>query len=551
MVYSNAANPATRPELHVLFVDTRPGGSPASLTRQRRVDARSEYSMADIIALVDAAALRYLEITGRGDAYERLDAERQAFRTKVSNHTATMTDVLNHVLLIDNCGYEVDPTSEGMAWLREHTAEFVAIVGDADVFVETVLHIANRIDAQGDRSRACTLGYTFFKSFLGSHALMATLSPAWRERMVREVFPRFGTYNKDWIAAAVQTGVPRKAIADAILARLADPASGKGYAHGFLTYGRLERSDAPVPSTVLRLGKEHDRHWYTPMMRDPAPGWEFIERHVRERLDAVEAGRPVPKLTYQLYAYFSAWERPEESQQWRRCFDGLDEWSVLLNTELETALITCAELRPEETLAQRAKMLARLSPEMVDLILSDAVDRLTSVSGIPETEMALLSLGVRKRLAERLVPVTESHLVKPTAQFLFRLLGDLPTPEERRALYEGAITRVLADAPATDLYRAWRQLGVANTAVENRLSGRLAIAGYWVGTIEVGPHPKGGAQAYVRFPGKQDIYVEQRGNGHRYVAQVDDLVMFRPDDGTRLTPRVVAVTFVPVMTESR
>lgn len=506
--------------------------------------------MTDIVALVDRAALRYREITGRGDAYRRLDAECGTFQAKVDRRTATMTDVLNHVLLIECCGYEVDPTSEGMAWLREHTAEFAAIVGDVDVFVETVLRIVNRVDAEkDDQFDVRMLGYTFFKSFLGSHALMATLSPAWRERMVREVFPRFGTYNDGWIAAAVQTGVPRKVIADAILARLADPASGKGYAHGFLTYGRHERGNAPVPSTVLRLGREHDRHWYTSMMRDPAPGWEIIERRVSERLDAVEAGRPVPKLAYQLYMYFHAHETPTEEEKWRRCFDGLDEWSVLLNEELEAALITCAELRPEESLAQRAKMLARLSPEMVDLILSDAVGRLTSVSGISDEEMARLSLADRKRLAARLVPV-DGHLVRPTAQFLFRLLVDLPTPEERRAFYRDTVARVLADASATALYAAWRQMRLVNEGLDGVLRERLDASGYWLGTIERGIHPKGGVQMLVMYEGHHVRYVEQRDVNHRYYPEVGDPVMFRPE-GARLTPHVIAVTFLPVLKEVR
>lgn len=503
--------------------------------------------------LVSTSDLRETEIRGSGKAYDTLDEHRQAFLDKIDHGAATATDMLNFIMLIDDVGYEVIPSSEGMAWMWNHAERFAEIVGDVDLFVEAALRVyedAERRDLPYAES-ARPLPTWFFRSFVGSADLVALLSPAWRERYVRELVPRFGTHNDGWIAAVIQNGVPRHVVAQAILERLRRTKVERGIAHamsGFLRYGASDHDrGSPVVSTLRRLGEEIEWRRAKTLAQNPAEAWTAIERAVRERMDALENDRPVPPREYNLFMHFPAHETPTEEEKWHACFTGLDEWSALSNNELEEALLLCAERDPESTVGYRAKMLRRLDADAVDIIVADAASRLTSLSGVPQDELDRMSLAQRKRLAERFQPIEKHYENKAAAQFLLRLLVELPI-ENRRAFFEGTVERVLSEMDAASLYAAWRQLGLTEESVEDRLRTKLDAAGYWLGTIERGHHPRGGTQWQVSYPGHNIRYVEDRGS-HRYFPSTGDLVMFRY--GRHLMPNVVAVTFVPVMKDAR
>lgn len=509
--------------------------------------------MAHVVSLVDTGALRTREISGGGDSYALLDAERQPFLAKVEAGTATATDVLNHVMLIDNCGYEVMPSSEGMEWLRHNPDAFVEIVGDVDVFVESVLDLVDRAETQGldYEQSARPLRYDFFRGFIGSNALMALLSPEWRELFVSELYPRFGSHNDGWISVAVKLGVPRRVIAAAILKRMRGVTVKSGIANdvcGFLEYGiEREGSGCPAPMTLRRLGMNVYGKVYDQYAREPELAFAIIERIIRERTEAIEAGRSYP-IAHSFFMEFRIGEEPTAEQKWDASFHGFNAWSVLTAGELVEALAICAEKAPNRTIGSRANMLRRLPVHAVDAIIAEAVGRLTSVRDIPDAEMGRLSVEERKRLAERFVALEFSYESRPTAQFLLRLLTELPH-EERRAFYTGTVDRLLAEMDPASLYATWRQLGLTEPSVEDRLRARLDAAGYWVGTIKCGPSPRGGTQWTVTYPNHRITYVEDRGN-HRYFPGEGDLVMFRYQ-GRHLTPTVVAVSFVPVMKDLR
>lgn len=527
------------------------GYASESLTRQRQNDDRSEFNVVHL--LVDTGALREREIRGTGAAYDTLAAARKSFLDQIKDGTATATTMLNFVMLIDDVGNEVIPSSEGMAWMWHNADRFAEIVGDVDVFVEAALRVFDQAQARQlpYEESARPLAHWFFRSFPCSAELMALLSPAWRERFVRELVPRFGPDNNSWIAAAIQNGVPRHVVAQAILTRLRNVKVERGIAHSmmnFLRYGTQDRHDgsSPVPSTLRRLGEEFDGRRYNALARDPSDGWETIERIVRERMAAIEEGQRVPTRPYELFMYFHLHETPSEAEKWRRCFDGLDEWAALTNLELEEALLICAEKDPEQTVVYREKMLRRLDPDAVDIIIADAMGRLASISGVPDAEIARLTLAQRKRLAERLQPAHERYVHKATAQFLFRLVVDLPAAD-REAFFLGTVERVLKEASVPALYAAWRQLELEEPDLEATLRRWLVEEGYRIGKIVARPHPKGGTQMAVEIGRYR--YVQERGS-HRYFPAVDDEVLF-PHEGRHLTPMVIAVNFIPVMKDAR
>lgn len=504
-----------------------------------------------VVSLVNRRALREVEIRGTGSAYNRLDAARAAFLDKVEASTASITDLLNFVLLIDNVGHEVMPGSEGMDWIIRNPDTFAEIVGDVDVFLATVVQMVDRTHPEDEESDARSLGFWFLSRFIGHQQLLALLSPEWRERYVRELYPRFGAWNNSWVAAAVIVGVPRSVIAHALLERLRRTEVRRGAANdvdGFLQYGSdRDGSASCVPQTLRHLGAEIEYSTYKSLSRSPIGGWARIERTVRARLDAIEAGKPVPVVDYQHCMTFPLHHRPTEVEQWDASFSGLNPWSVLSNNELEEALLICAEKAPAGVASIRQKMLARLDETAVEIILASAVGELTSLFSVSETELARLSLAQRKRLAERLVPVKEHYLEKVTAQFLFRLIVELPR-EERRRFYETTVSTVLAAANAQTLYAAWAQLGFQNDGLEYALQDRLREAGIWIGTIRRVPNPRrGGTQLAVEFEG--DLFVQANGS-HRYFPTEGDRVMFNPN-GRQLTSTVMAVNFTPVMKDVR
>ncbi len=503
------------------------------------------------VSLIDARQILGQEIAGTWTAYDELQAARDAFPAKVKAGTATPTDLLRFILLIDACGFETIPVSMGMRWIAENPEPFLQIVGDADIFLESVVRLYDRAEGNPqEKNEGVRLSsHWFFRSFLISPELLRLLSPEGRTRCVRDLYPRFGATNNEWVRAAAMAGVSRATMAEALLERLRGTRIEPGMAndvHDFLRYGIERPEDAsPIAMTVRRLGIEHGRNGrHDELVRAPDKAWPSIEKTVAEQNARMDAGLP-PNVPFHFVLEFPPHARPTAAEKWTAAFCGLNPWSVLTNRELETALLLCAEKAPGETVKARARILRRLDAAAADIIVGDALDRLDSVSDVPADEWARLSVDQRTRFAERLAAVEKDFLVKPTAQFLFTLLLELP-PEERHGFYAKTVSRVLLSANASKVYVAWRQLGREDDGLEKALRRHLQLAGYRLGTIVRRRHPKGGFQQAVE-DGKT-LYVQERGN-HRYFPRDGDVVLFHPN-GRHLTPSVVAVTFVPAMADA-
>ena len=512
-----------------------------------------------VASLIDVRALRYNRVTGTGEAYDRLHAARQAFLDKFENGRATATDVLQFILLEDDCGHETIPTSEGAEWLRHNADRFADTVGNVDAFVETVLGLFHQ-NVTGDEEYvrgAWLAGYEFLRTLVSEPELMLLLSPEWRERMVREVWPEVGSNGNAWIAAAVQTGVSRKVIATAILERLGRVVVTDGVSNcvsDFLLFGRENYTNTnPLASTLGALGETTFSYWDSESVNRreairllPETGWTCVERIVTARLNAIDLGNSVPVRSYNVHMRFQEYEKPSEEQMWRACFRGISSWSVLTADELHRALLICEAKAPGCLVNMREHMAWRLNERTVEELVGFSMSRIDTVSGIPDSEIARLTLDERRALATRIATVERNarHMVKPTSQFLFKILTDLPR-SERRSFYENTIVRVLKDAHSPAVYSAWRQLNLVEADLDYKLRGWLEEDGYKVGTIHRVPFGSGWQLAV-------DVgrmrYVQQR-SGHRYHPTAGDQVMFSRS-GNRLTSSVVAVNFVPVMKDA-
>lgn len=512
---------------------------------------------ANVIALLRTADLSINTISGTGSAYDRLNAERQVFLDLFEAGTATATDVLRFVLLIDDCGTETVPGSEGIQWLWHNAERFANAVGNVEVFVETLLTLLRR-NREGDEEheRATWLASRdILSTILRVPELMMLLSPEWRERMVSEVWHLVGAQN-DWIAAAAQTGVNRDVMANAILTKL-DRAKPKEPGRrtdmdDFLEFG-YGHEENPLSSTLSRLGGFIDKdcgcasRQRESIRLNPAPWWTCLEQTVQARLDAIERGEAVPQRSYCIWTDITCDRKQQtEPEKWKTCFYGLSTWSVLTAEELELAMILCEERQPGCTVGLRAKLLRRLPEEKVDQLIAQAMANATSLGHIPDVELKRLSPAETQQLAERLAPLPKTYgwSDKRTIQFLLRILVDLPEAD-RRAFYEGTLLRVLENADAPSLYAAWRQLGLVLPRLESNLLARLENEGYGYGVIRREPNPaKSGLVQYV-VRENNTVFVHQN-HAHRYFPTVGDPVVFHRE-GRRLTPRVIAVDFIPVM----
>lgn len=466
-------------------------------------------------------------------SYDDIRAKREEFQVKVADGSVTTVDLIWHILTIDDIDM---PQSLGMDWIRNNPTEFAGIVGNVDAFLEEVLRLAE-LDLESDDTEVKAwdglhgLRYWFLRSFIGSKDLMALLSPAWRVRYVRDIYPRIGAHTMSWISTAVLSGITRDTIATAILQRLRRVEINKGVVNDvedFLRYGGgHDLHAAPIHAALWRLELSRDgMQILRPQIEtDPSAGFPEIERRlhvgVKPREDRILGG-----------------------------FPEIPPWFALSNTELAEALRICATKAPAQTLQilRDERVRPRLQPADEDAIVTMATQRMDTIMGVSlETLEGLLDLTDREALARQLKPVQEHYLHAPTAQFLFRIICELSPYEARRRFWQEVIVPVLKPASAAAVYKAWRQMQLEEDDVESELRSRLDEEGYILSTIRRGSH-QGKVQWFVDVRGTR--YVQDRYE-HRYFPTEGDLVLFKPTSGHRLTPTVMAVTFIPVMKDVR
>ncbi len=505
---------------------------------------------------INPGNLKSEEISGRSNAYDQVKKVGEAFKTMVFMGEVTPTDIVNHVLTIDNAGYETIPTSIGMAWIIQNPDEFKSVVGDVDAFVldlAVILMEADSLDKNNPMTRAALqLRHWFFPRFICSWRTMRLLSPAMRERFVREFYPIWGANNNLWISAALQLGVTRQTIAEAILNNLRETVVQRGMANDvddFLEYGAGYRpgNENPVKMTMRRLLVTITNEMLETLDHDPIPGIEAIELIVKNLETVIARGE-----TWNT-AFNPPWLIPTDDHSpeamWSYCFAEITPWWALSTAELVSAMTICAGKLPGKTIAalEFVAMSRGITQEDQVKILHAATSVMTSLDGVSVDTLSkrLLPLQDRVALARRLeAPAASYHwIVKPTAQFLFRIVCDLPR-EEREAFWVEVVEPKFHDASPSTLYCAWRQLELEERDIEVTLRQWFYETGYVMGTIIQGRHPKGGTQWQVELDGHR--FVQSRDQ-HRYFPKAGDEVIFLPRCGTFLTPNVTAVTFVPVM----
>lgn len=461
-------------------------------------------------------------------SYRGLDLADEAWKARLASGTATRDDLVVWILTIDDAGYETIPGSMGMQWIWNHPHEFAELVGDVDEFILELLEqvdaaIADSHEGTARETDISHLRWWFFKSFPCKRELMTLLSPTMRELWVSEIYTRFGANNNGWIDSVVRLGVPRQVIAAAILKRLGDIEDPRD----FLEYGHSNRSSQPW-SALWSLGitrEEMDR-LRPQIQQDPSVGLTEIERRL------------------------AAGTIPREGDF--HSFHDFHLWDVLTNEELYQALLVCAEKSPNRTMAimDDAEVKCRLTLEQVDRLVTSIMRKLTSLHGLTlEMLERHLTLSGREILARQLVPVKADYLGKMTAQFLFKVLCELPK-NKREAFFWDVIVPVVGEVNPIRLYTAWRQLELNERDLEDTLRDKLDREGYAIGTIREGTIPSGKRQ------GQRQWYVEIRGV--RYVCDSDLHRRFYPKAGMEvafsferahwLVPnRVAVVVMTPIM----
>lgn len=508
--------------------------------------------------MIDTNKLRYREISGRSEAYDTVKKIREDFWAKVSNGTAKREDVVNHILAIDNAGYETIPQSIGMDWIHKNTDAFRAVVGDMDEFVQNIVEVADwardLAECAGDRvhptiAAGLELGCKFFPSFILNWRLLRLLSPAMRSRFVREFYPRWGTVNNLWITSAIQTGVPREVIANAIIQRLRAVEVREGMTNDvndFLHHGAGDHNDqAAVIVTMRRLGIEPaSREEIEEINEDPTQGLDKIEKAVQDHEIAVAFGEPWDKT------FAPCWINPDADRSpeamWSYHFAEIHPWGVLSRHELVEALEICAGKCHGATINVMDSEYAsrRFTDADRVRIVQAAILNMTNLDGVNVQSLTKrLKLWDRVKLAEQITVHENGHGAKPLAQFLFQIVVDLQQ-EKCNGFWEQTVKPLLENVDAGTCYRAWRQLKLENADIEFKLKQWLELDNVWMGVIQCLPHPKGGTQKGVKVA--DEIFV-QALDAHRYYPQDGEQVLYEPLKGTRLTPTVTAVYFTPVM----
>ncbi|MBI4713708.1 hypothetical protein HY771_00765 [Candidatus Uhrbacteria bacterium] len=467
--------------------------------------------------------------------YDEADRIREAFQAKLDNGSAIVEDVVQHIPTINQAGYETIPYSMGMELIHHNPSDFARIVGDVNVFLERILELAEvdlsrpRDAEPGSPDVAHSLHYWFMNSFLLSRKLMALLSPEWRNRYIREIFPRFSAMNYSWISAAILNCVSRQTIASAIIERLGRTIVRDGVTNDvndFLRYG-AGNDNPPIHTALRSLGvtsAEMDKLGLANITADPSIGFAVIEQRLLERID------------------------PDKQEHKR--FPDISPWFVLSNEELAVAFMICAETHPEDTLnaMDHHHFEARpWNPSAKATIVRKALQNMTSLSGVSlENLMRLTSAEDRIAIARRLKPVDKHFLHKVTAQFLFKVLCNM-SGDARQPFWSEVIVPVLKLVAASTLYCVWRQLGFQEAKVEATLRDWLDKEGYLLGTISKGVNPRGGTQLEVCLCGHHFVHFR---NQHRYYPHEGDLVLFHIPTSRRIAHNATAVHFTPVMKDA-
>lgn len=343
--------------------------------------------------------------------------------------------------------------------------------------------------------------------------VLKLVAEAKREMFVHDAYVRCGARNEGWIRAAIEVGITKQTIATTIK-------------------DHLERVPAMDPDSGIHTAFH-----------------EFFEGstgHVKvdKRLRAEE-------LRYLPAAECAA--APDYRDLWE--FEPNTAWEVLGEEDFLGIARLCAEKAPHLVLQNRWQLARKLSPEHVQEICVAAAERVPSGLHQRLEDLQLLPIDVRVRIAKRITVRPHGNDASITAKFLADLLLSMDLPQAI-AFYE-QIDCTLSAINAAVLYRAtWKlrhEASKRRTAdwLDGVLQDRLKADGYVIGTIEEGQHTDRHGRARRQWQvGYDGLTFVQDRHQHRYYPKKDDAVLFRPAAGARLTPKVIAVMFIPATNEN-
>jgi hypothetical protein len=516
--------------------------------------------------MLDVNAITHETISGESESYKRLEQKRDAFLAKINDGSATREDMLSFVLLINHCGYETIPQSDGMQWIRYNVEKFAEIVGDMDEFMEVVMSAYEAALSQREgedvfRSPLLSLPNWFFQGIMRHEELMTLLSLEWREKFVRELLPRFGSTSNGWINVAIMSGVSRKVIATAIVEQLRRIKVSKNShdVDDFIKYGSDDRGIDPKYGTLRNLGysREFQSNAHKEFERDPEFGFRLIRLRAIRCLDSLAAGNG---YTHQVEPFSMHHRTYSAREKWWYCFGDFKPWDMLTDPELTEALLICASKASTEVLRSREKMQKRLNEGTVDKIITCAVTQLKELHRVPESELERLSLEARRSLASRLEIDSDKHLmdyeIKPILRFLLRLTVDLG--DTGKTFWNEVVKPFITEERIVSAFIEWRRLDLRHDKIDGSLLRQLDEAGCWFGYIQQGKIPsgkrRGQTQHYVDLhdDGRIIRYVCNRDIHRGYYPQVGEEVVFSYRRATALVHGEVYVTIMtPVMRDVR
>lgn len=322
-----------------------------------------------------------------------------------------------------------------------------------------------------------------------SAGLLTLLSVAQCQSYVHEAYVRNGAYNNSWVDAALVAGLSRHQIAQAIIRRLEKGSADNQKVNvssrydDFLSFGAGN-------SYLLRIPAN-----------DPA-NWQL---------------------------------------------DIHSPWGVCSDEEFQSAINHCIEKAPHRVLENRARLSARLTEEQVKDVCERAAIGLDDLRYQKLEDLLLLPQNVR----EGLLYSVDIDIAHPELyiQLLVHTVFGAQDSQKLLSLLDVRLYSIDAKVAYIAALTATKQYeGPLVQWIMLTFAIRLRLAGYRTGTIEEGTYEdrRSGTTRHQLCVLDGGVRYVQHHCEHRYFPKKGDRVIFRPDQGRELAPRVKAVYFTPI-----
>lgn len=149
-------------------------------------------------------------------------------------------------------------------------------------------------------------------------------------------------------------------------------------------------------------------------------------------------------------------------------------------------------------------------------------------------------------IARTLQPLEHNQNKSPFVEFLLRTVVTLRDFGPR--FFETVARHKLSAISSPTLYRVFKNANLECDWLEQKLLNLLKESGYLIGKVKQGWYynkRKKKKEAQWKMQVNGITYIHDKNNLH-YKPQKDDLVFFNSTQGKQLTPKVIAVYFIPV-----